>query len=74
MEENLKQKDAQETPEKKLGAIICSWCGKEYGTKETFDGSPSHGLCPDCERESEEDPEAFDKKSRENNKRIREVK
>ncbi len=28
---------------------ICAWCGREMGEAETYDGSPTHGICPACE-------------------------
>jgi hypothetical protein len=28
--------------------VICSWCGKKIGEKESIDNKPSHGMCSEC--------------------------
>ena len=27
---------------------ICAWCRRDMGRGETYDGSPTHGICPKC--------------------------
>ena len=33
--------------ERKIYPVICSYCKREYGTKEDLTG-PSHGICEEC--------------------------
>lgn len=28
--------------------LICAWCKRLIGETETYNGDPSHGLCPEC--------------------------
>ena len=31
-----------------LALLICAWCKRVIRETETYNGDPSHGLCPEC--------------------------
>ena len=48
-EEDFKQDEGLIGEEKKIMVdIICSYCGKFLGQKESLEQKISHGVCPDC--------------------------
>jgi len=57
MAENFETKKQEEPvapdnveKKKKIVNIVCSWCGREMGTKEVDnDTSTSHTICPECQ-------------------------